>query len=107
MTYTHDYTHRAFYERAWDILVQHAGAPKDPDTKLSFVEAFTQVEHPAIEWRFQGLLGFGGKFWRTDGRFFIRCYPEDSNKSRERIISSVNQRLSDLALELKPNPNGP
>jgi hypothetical protein len=48
--YTHDETHKAFYERAWGILVEHAGANKDPHDKDGFVRAYAQVEHKATEW---------------------------------------------------------
>lgn len=112
MNYTHNETHKVFYERAWDILVEHAGASKDPMDKLSFVQAYTQIEHPCSEFRFCGLLGFGGKFWRNargggESPFYVQCYPEDRTKPRERVISKVNDLLKKLFEEMKPNSNGP
>lgn len=83
------------FQKAWDILVEHAGASKDPDARTSFVHAYTERKFPASEWRFGGHLGFGGKFWRN-GRYYISCYPEDRTKKREAIIEKVNALLTEL-----------
>lgn len=110
IAYTHNDTHKAFYEKAWDILVEHAGASRDPHDKETFVRAYTQIEHQTIEWRFCGLLGFGGKFWRNrgySGSFYVSCYSEDKTKKLGKLIDKVNALLSALATELKPNPDGP
>jgi hypothetical protein len=100
MAPTYNEQHRAFFEQAWDILVEHAGARRDPIEKESFVRAFMQVEHTAIEWRFGGHLGFGGKFWRNDGRFYISCYPEDRTPKLDAIIIKVNTLLTDLVAKM-------
>lgn len=39
------------FQKAWDILVEHAGASKDPDARTSFVHAYTERKFPASEWR--------------------------------------------------------
>jgi len=55
--------------QVYDILVTSCGAP-EPDRE-SFV--FDQTgDSPAREWRFQGTLGFGGKFWGDT--FNVSCY---------------------------------
>lgn len=102
--YTYNEADRKFYEAAWDILVSEAGAL--PDDKESFVFAFTRVEHPEVEYRFCGLLGFGGKFWRYDSRFYVTCYSEDKTKKREKIIASVNAKLLVLQAEFNPSTAG-
>lgn len=107
MRYTHDNTHRAFYEAVWDLLVAEAGASRDPEEKVRFTEAYTQVEHRADEWRFGGHLGFGGKFWRNAGRFYVSCYREDRTKARDAITTRVNDRIAELQAQYNPNPDGP
>lgn len=58
----------AIFEKAYDILVEHAGA-KWFD-KYDFVSLETMVEtFPSKEYRFCGNLGFGGKFWNNDSLY--------------------------------------
>ena len=75
---------KEFYEQIWDILVEYAGANKGSDDKELFVLAFLDGDkNSSREYRFQGLLGFGGKFWRYDRSpyskvpFYVTYYPED------------------------------
>lgn len=89
-----------FYQRAFDILVNDAGASALDQT--SFVLAYTEVEHRATEFRFGGHLGFGGKFWRNNGRFYVSCYREDATPEKTQVIQIVNAKLSALANELHP-----
>jgi len=86
------------FGKAWDILVEHAGASADPDNKANFVLNYTTKgqTYNVTEWRFGGLLGFGGKFWRNDNRYYVSCYPEDKDKKKERVIARVNALLSIL-----------
>lgn len=95
---------QTFYEKAWDILVAHAGATTmDPHAKDSFVRAFLDTEYPVTEWRFCGSLGFGGKFWRNDRGgpcpFYVNCYREDQTKASQKTIEKVNRLLEVLYLE--------
>ena len=81
-----------FYGQCWDILVEHAGArPSDRDC---FILNCLDDEHPLTEYRFCGLLGFGGKFWRCDGMVYVNCYPEDDNQKRTLIIDKTNKALA-------------
>lgn len=111
MNYTYDTTDQAFYEKVWDLLVEKAGASKDPYQKESFVSAYTQIEHSASEWRFGGLFGFGGKFWRNAGTlpcpFYVALYREDRTPQREALLHEVNRDIEKLAREMNPNPWGP
>jgi hypothetical protein len=52
---------------------------------------------PAREYRFQGSLGFGGKFWAQDWR--VTCYPEDETPERWAAIQRANMRLQRLREE--------
>lgn len=48
------------------------------------------------EYRFCGLLGFGGKFWRTRREWYVNCYPEDETTERAALIRLANRALSAL-----------
>ncbi len=86
---------REIFEKAYSILVEHAGAPDNADQVATFTGYYLDSRSNA-EFRFCGLLGFGGKFWRNDQRYYISCYPEDRNTNRDRIIGKVNLLLSAL-----------
>ncbi len=76
------------YSMVYHVLVK-AGAR--PDDEASFMRA---MESGCNEYRFQGLLGFGGKYWRGN---YVNCYPEDETPELRRIIDGVNQELEALA----------
>lgn len=82
-----------YAERIYDILVEHCSAHNDAREKQSFVHA--QVEG-CIEWRFQGALGFGGKFWNNAGRWYVNGYPEEMTPERETIVQKANAQLITL-----------
>lgn len=87
-TQTPEETFRAIYR----ILVQHAGADRSSRAELVFADTFmSNVMH--TEYRFCGKLGFGGKFRRNNGRYYIDCYREDENSERLQIIDTVNKLL--------------
>ena len=81
----------------YDILIEFAGvvvdylAPRD-----SFVRWFVEDSRYSKEFRFQGSLGFGGKFWRNNDRLYVNCYSEDETPERMRVIERVNDALSSL-----------
>lgn len=78
-------------EAVYAILVDTCGAPLgDPD---GFVMHFTEGV-PTNEWRFQGALGFGGKFRYP--RMTVDCYPEDETPARLAAIQTANERLQAL-----------
>jgi hypothetical protein len=70
-----------------------------------FVRAIVTVtderdhKHICHEFRFQGALGFGGKF-RNNGNNsntpYVDCYPEDETPARREMIAKANARLSAL-----------
>jgi hypothetical protein len=74
----------------YDILVRVCGAPEHYRNDFIFAQA---RENWPIEWRFQGKLGFGGKFWRNNGRKYVNCYPEDETPKRLEIIRQANEQL--------------
>ncbi len=48
----------------------------------------------AGEWRFQGKLGFGGKYY--SGRNVVDCYTEDRDDKTTKIIEELNEKLSNV-----------
>jgi hypothetical protein len=77
----------------YDILVEECGAPES--MRDSWMHHQTSEEH-TYEWRFSGHLGFGGKFWRNMGRWYVDCYLEDSSPKAKRVIKKANAMLADL-----------
>ena len=81
----------------YDALIEHAGCYRPPggehdDARASFV--FDAVAGHWSEWRFQGCLGFGGKARWYGERFYVDCYPEDSNPKRDAVIETTNKALA-------------
>lgn len=76
----------------YDILVKIGGAIEDDR------DSFTQEmmsNNPTDEWRFQGKLGFGGKYWRKTNQ--VSCYPEDETPEKMGLIHEINSHLSILS----------
>jgi hypothetical protein len=92
-------TAREFFRKAWTVLVDHAGASRFPDEEDRFV--FLQSNEHVAEYRFGGKLGFGGKFWRNAGRFYVSAYTEDvkAHPSMQEVVDDVNDRLQRLTRE--------
>jgi len=84
-----------FYHKVYDILVILGGAAED--LRDSFIFNFTKDNHKSDEWRFQGLLGFGGKY--RGERNLVDCYKEDENPKRIKLIIKMNKALKKLQNE--------
>jgi len=89
----------------YNILVEYAGY-YDCESNLSqFI--YHQGENPSkynefggcTEYRFQGKLGFGGKFWNCNSRFYVNGYSEDKGPKEEKIITEVNELLKPIYKE--------
>lgn len=78
----------------WDVLVEHAGASQGG--RADFVDVETWQD--CAEYRFMGALGFGGKFWRNRGRWYVTAYPEDvkGRSERQQAIDATNAALAAL-----------
>lgn len=81
--------------RIYDILVEYCGALESERPDFIYV----QTTELMVEWRFRGLLGSGGKFYRNAGVWYVQCYPEDATEERWSIINRVNLKLLDLHQE--------
>lgn len=81
-------------QEIWGILCHHAGA--NPDQEEQFLYCVTNPESPCLEFRFQGHLGFGGKYWLETNA--VTCYPEDVTAETTRILEETNAALQGLSL---------
>lgn len=84
-------------DRVWTILVEKAGASPKREARQDFVRYLTSESLHGHEFRFIGLLGFGGKLHFNDYHgAYIGCYPEDRDEVREDCIAVVNYLLSEV-----------
>jgi hypothetical protein len=80
------------------IILEDLGATSS--MRESFI--YLQSTDDLNEWRFQGLLGFGGKFWNEWSYFEekpkwrVSCYTEDENPKRLALIEKTNKKLQEL-----------
>lgn len=77
--------------RIYDILVEDCAASKI--MRDSWVHHQTNPNEFTIEWRFSGLMGFGGKFWRNGGRWYVDAYSEDYTPKMEKLIAATNKKI--------------
>lgn len=82
-----DYEANAVY----DVLVEECGAPESMRDHFIY-----QTNGVVREWRFSGNLGFGGKFWRSSGRWYVNNYNEDRTPERDAMIEAADKRLAEL-----------
>jgi hypothetical protein len=86
---------RGFYDDVYTLLVHTCKARES--MREDFVRHFTNPEERTHqEWRFQGNMGFGGKFWRRDEGHSITLYGEDENPERLERLREVNDELAAL-----------
>src|SRR5688572_21468771 len=95
----------AFYDAVYDLLVNTGNIRDDKYDKQAFSRYFTFTTGPnanALEWRFQGHLGFGGKFWCSgnDESHHVSYYGrEDWSQERDDMVKSLNAAIVKLELE--------
>jgi hypothetical protein len=77
--------------KIFDILLEAKANENDRD---SFIYHFS--EQGCREFRFGGVLGFGGKFYNYLDRWYISCYPEDRTPEAARVIENINKKLRAL-----------
>src|SRR6478736_2515906 len=85
----------ALANKVYDVLVNLGGAHES--SRDSFVFDHT-TDRNVTEWRFQGKLGFGGKF--RSRRFTVDCYQEDEATVErfygKNLIPDINEELQKL-----------
>lgn len=91
-------------DEVWQVLVDTCGASSNPIDRCAFVAEFTTptAYGPTREWRFQGNLGFGGKFWFP--ALTVDCYAEDETPALRQAISMANLKLEALKQILDSAP---
>lgn len=77
----------------WKILVEHAAATDTEQERFMFLDTQTRG---CTEYRFQGALGFGGKFWNSNNRWHVSCYKENETPQTLAIIARTNEELATL-----------
>lgn len=85
----------------YDVLVGICGASDaktrtDPYVGPRADFEYHQTAGATDEYRFQGALGFGGKFWNCNGRWYVTCYREDETAQRRAMIEATNAALAAL-----------
>jgi hypothetical protein len=80
----------------YDILVNPGGASEH--MREAFVDAHIHEDKffgdCCDEWRFQGYLGFGGKYRSKTNK--VDCYSEDENPKRIELVKEINKKLSEV-----------
>lgn len=61
-----------------------------------FVLHHTKITNGSSEWRFRGLLGFGGKFYATAFRWYVSNYVEDGGPEESLLIAETNRTLQEM-----------
>lgn len=81
---------------AWKIMVEECGESDDELKRNYFLNYVTTKPGQRKVFRFQGSLGFGGKFRLNSNRNFapyVDCYREDETPKRLAAIERANARL--------------
>lgn len=83
----------------YDILMRECGATEFWRADFTY----HQSGEFCREYRFQGALGFGGKFRRRhegeQERWYVDCYSEDETPARRAMIDRANAALATLTTE--------
>lgn len=88
------------YSEIWDVLVEHCQASALGKAEFEGYMLANDDGSRKLEYRFQGILGFGGKVWVEKGETpYVTCYPEDLTDYREVMIVRANAALKKLAGE--------
>ena len=89
-------------EKIYNILVEHAGVIDMESNKQPFLYhqngkvSRYNPDGGCREYRFQGALGFGGKFYNCNGKFYVSAYSEDTGDKEQKIIDTVNELLKPI-----------
>jgi hypothetical protein len=80
-----------YSNRIYNILVEDCLAPES--WRNDFI---CQEGEGCREYRFQGTLGMGGRFYNASGKWYVSCNSEDGTLARVQLIDRVNQKLAAL-----------
>ena len=85
--------------KIYNILVEIGASER---MRNGFIYLFSH-DNDIEEWRFQGKLGFGGKFWNEYSHinksynWRVSCYSEDETPEILQIINDTNTKLCELS----------
>lgn len=86
-------TYADLFNEVFDLLVADVSArPAQREEFLRHHLALRDRWQPS-EFRFQGSLGFGGKFWCEMDHLRVSCYAEDQTATRKRAMWRTNEKL--------------
>lgn len=76
-----------FIIEVYDILVELGAIEK---MRTAFTQYLLDKDY-SKEWRFQGKLGYGGKYYFPENR--VDCYSEDFDEKTQILIEEANKKL--------------
>ena len=79
----------------WKILVEHCGL-FDEEVEMNRFMWVQSKDKICREFRFQGKLGFGGKFRVRPDSWYVDCYQEDETAEILEAIKAANMALAQL-----------
>ncbi len=94
--------------RIYDVLVETCGVRDHEGHWMRQNFVFLQTsDDPPTEYRFQGALGFGGKFWRLGHRdkWDVNYYSEDQTPECDKMVEEANKKLAVLREEWEGQSN--
>lgn len=86
----------ALAARIWQVFVEECGCPNSAPRFMEFRYYLGRKATFGHEFRFQGALGFGGKFYNDGRKWWVSCYPEHKTPERLAMIAAANARLAAL-----------
>lgn len=90
-----------YANKIYDVLVEECSAINGWDDhpmeeRHSFCRYLAEDSYGYHEWRFGGLLGYGGKFKNSGHHWYVDCYSEDETPEHLVMIEKANKRLDVL-----------
>lgn len=95
MTDNLNHRHSSLTEDQAAAVMHMVEAEFGPGYWTGFVDYLTS-DLPWHEWRFGGLLGFGGKVHWNGRRLYVSCYPGDDDGYEVRVLR-LNEKLEEIA----------
>jgi len=80
-----------FANKVYDILVQFGAREAE---RFEFIYHHCVAKDGCMEWRFQGMFGFGGKY--RSGWNGVTAYPESITTTMQKKLDECNNLLKQL-----------
>lgn len=92
-----------FYRDVYAVLVELGGA--NPANEADFIHHYA-TNPEACEWRFMGHFGYGGKFYRTLGHYYVNCYVDDHTPATLALLAKMDEQIGALVIKHQPPTDG-